>query len=171
MTGWEDRVDRGTNRLAESFELRPKRTGLRVLLTVVGVTVVIGATMSVVGLATGWGGKAVKVVSPANVQKQYAVIIDDWNSLSKAAYNACMAQGATPDPNSPTMVESPALAYAATYRNIQAHYNSAWDNVFKAGLVGPAGYPRHVDTFPELTGPNPDFCAVSMKLNDLRAAE
>jgi hypothetical protein len=144
---------------------------MKVLLTCVGVAVVVGVTLTVVGFAGGWGSKAVAIVSPANVEKQYSVVIESWNALSKAADNACMAQGATSTENSPTMVESPTLAYASTYRNIQARYNSATANVFKAGLVGPAGYPDNVPTFPELTGPNPDFCAVSVKLMDLRAAE
>jgi hypothetical protein len=145
--------------------------------TPVGVIMWLGllALCTVVALAflaaITWGEKAASVVSPENVEKQYSVVIKSFESLTTAADTACMAgTGVDGGPNSPVFVESPAVAYAGTYRNIRTTYNSAQANVFEAGLVGPSGYPKYIPNFPESIGATPDFCSISMKLVALKEA-
>ncbi|RLP73657.1 hypothetical protein D9V32_14090 [Mycetocola tolaasinivorans] len=135
-----------------------------------GLVIAVLVVLALLAFGGRWGQKALDTVGPDNVSKQYAVIIENWQSLSVTADNACLAQSAASGAGSPTLVESPALAYAATYRNVAARYNAAFADVFKAGLVGPPGYPREIPSYPEAVGASPDFCAVSSNLAMLRAS-
>lgn len=115
--------------------------------------------------------KAVEKLSADNVEAEYDHVITKWNSLSVAADNACLASapaaGAT---GAPVLVESPVMAYAATYRNSVADYNSRQADIFKAGFVGPLGYPDQVPNYPEAAGATPDFCSISTALATLKGA-
>ena len=160
---WDERADR--------FERKPISTSLRWTFIGVGLVVIAFIVITVLGFAGGWGVKAVSVVSPENVSKQYSVVIKTWEALETTASNACQAAGpADTSSNAPTLVESPSFAYSATYRNVRAKYNAAQENVFEAKLVGPAGYPKSVPDFAEAQGKNPDFCAVSERLSALRTS-
>lgn len=151
---WDERYDR--------FEKRPVRTGVRWALILLGLLLVTGIVVTIVGFANNWGQKAVKVVSPANVEKQYGVIIDNWEALTASADNACLAQSGETSEDGPLLIESPEMAYAATYRSVRADYNAAWANVFDAGLVGPPGYPKSIPNW--TSGADPDFCTISTNL-------
>jgi hypothetical protein len=160
---WDERATR--------FEKRPIHTGVIWWLWGLLLISVAAVIITVVGFAGNWGQKAVSVVSPENVEKQYSVVIKKWESLTTAADNACMAgAGVDGGPNAPVFVESPAVAYAGVYRNIRTAYNSAQANVFEAGLVGPSGYPKSIPNFPEATGATPDFCSISTQLAALKEA-
>jgi hypothetical protein len=96
-------------------------------------------------------------------------VITKWNALSKSAENACLAQDESEsDSNSPVLVEDPSFAYKATYRSIKAEYNSTMNDIFKAGFIGPSGYPRQIPS-DWTDGPKDDFCSVSSQLIDLKA--
>ncbi len=141
------------------------------LVALVGVAVLAATTLSGCGLFNSWVDKGVEIVGPENVQEQFDTIITDWEALTVTADNACIVgSGKAQDDDSPTLVESPVLAYAATYRNVRAEYNAAWDDIFKAGVVGPPGYPREIPNYPEAIGAEPDFCAVSAQLAALKEA-
>ena len=160
---WDDRADR--------FEKKPVSTGLRWAFVGIGILVLFAVIFGVLGFAGGWANKAAKVAGPANVEKQYDQVITNWESLTSAADNACMAVGSvTTTENSPTFVESPAMAYVATYRSIRVDYNAAQADMFKAKVVGPAGYPSEIPNFVEATGQTPDFCSVGTQLAELKAA-
>ncbi|GAA1412082.1 hypothetical protein AUR04nite_00040 [Glutamicibacter uratoxydans] len=116
-------------------------------------------------VVSSWVGEGKKVVSAPHVTEQYEVVIDHYNSMIAAANNACNAITTAKNDRSSTIVEDPAMAYKATFRKIQAEYGNALDNVFKAGLVGPQGYPsadavRNLDTR--------DFCLVGEDLIHMR---
>lgn len=131
---------------------------------VIGVFVGLAALFTVLSFVNGWGQKAADTFGADHVSEQYSAIIRNWNGLTSAADNACSAAQAELDSNSPTFVEAPGQAYIATYRNIRTEYNSAWQNIFDAKLVGPPGYPHEVPNYPEATGSHPDFCSVSQQL-------
>ncbi|QNE48597.1 hypothetical protein F1C58_16180 (plasmid) [Glaciihabitans sp. INWT7] len=161
---WDERADR--------FEKKPVATGVRWAFIALGLGVVAAIIFGVLGFAGAWTSKSASIVSPANVEKQYGVVIKNWEALTAAADTAC--QVAAPQPASsdqPLIVESPSLAYASVYRNIWVKYNAAQANVFDAGLVGPPGYPKEIPRYKEASGPSPDFCAISDKLAALKAAQ
>ena len=110
------------------------------------LALLIIAALVVVGFLNNWGQKAIDVVSPKNVEKQYDLVIRDWEGLYASAENACLAGSpdAQDDGRGPTLVESPEQAYAATFRRIVAFYNEKQANLFKAKIVGPPGYPKEV---------------------------
>jgi hypothetical protein len=141
----------------------------RLMAAVVGV-VVSATALAGCSVASGYVKEGERVISAQNLRTQYKYITRDWNSLITTADTACAAQAeGEKDDADPTLVEGPALAYASTYRTVWAKYNARMADVFEAGFVGPPGYPKHIPNFDEVTGPNPDFCAVSTHLLELKA--
>jgi hypothetical protein len=143
---------------------------MKIFFGVLGSLIVLFLLGLLLSFIFGWGQKAADTVGPENVNKQYDLVIQNWNALTTAADNACAVTEKEGGVNSPTFVESPAQAYIATYRNIRTEYNSAQENIFDAKLVGPSGYPEFVPNFPEATGAAPDFCSVSTQLANLQAS-
>lgn len=133
------------------FESKPARSTFKVGAWVVGAVVVLGAIVVVGNFALGWFSTAAKVAGPENVTEQYHAVIEDWNAMQAAAGNYCSAQNTEQGPNSPSLVEDPAFAYAATYRHITVDYNERQNNIFEAGVVGPGGYPKTAPTLEEMT--------------------
>ena len=138
----------------------------KILGLVVGVLVVISIVFGVLGFFGSWANEGKRVISPDNVKEQHAAIIEDWEASITAARNACSVGDPKKEEGDPVLVESPALAYAATYRQNVVDYNSRQKNLFKAKLVGPPGYPKQ---FPQLDeGPKTDWCDVASELEVLR---
>lgn len=143
---------------------------MKAFFGILGTIIGIGIIVSLIGWSAGWWNKAAEVAGPANVSDQYHRVITDWESLYTAAGNACYAQNDdSDDTGAPTLVESPVLAYAATYAKIRTDYNSRMNNIFEAGAVAPIGYPREID---QSIGANPsdDWCQVQEKLDKLKDA-
>lgn len=138
------------------------------ILKGVAALVVLAAVFGVIGWFGGWFGKAADVAGPENVERQYTQVIQDWEALKVAADNACAASNTPREAGDPIMVEDPAFAYAATYRRVVQDYNRRQKNIFEAGLVGPAGYPSEVPNLAEAKEPNPQWCKVSAKLDQLQ---
>jgi hypothetical protein len=161
----DDRFDRYAGKVAN----RPWwRTFAGLLGIVVAVVVVVAVVFGVLGFIGAWGGEAKRIASPANVRQQHTLVIQDWEAAQRAADNACGAQDAAPrGPDAPTLVEDPAQAYAATYRNIVTDYNRRQRNLFEAKLVRPAGYPGAIPASLQPVGPKADWCAVSAGLREL----
>lgn len=153
---WEDRL--------EEFEARPKRTALKWFFGIVLVLGVVGITLGIFNWSGAWANKAAEIVAPPNVEKQYTRVIDNWEALYASAENACIAQSQT-DEDSPTFVETPEAAYAATFRRIVIDYNRRQANIFEAGFVGPPGYPKEI---PRSLGANDEWCEVSTQLDNLQ---
>ena len=132
--------------------------------------VILLSALTGCSVASSYVDKGIEKLSADNVEQEYAKVIEGWNNLSVAADNACLAQSGSAAENGPTLVESPAAAYAAVYRTQVADYNSRQADIFKADLVGPPGYPASVPAFPEAVGAQPDFCSISVKLAALKEA-
>lgn len=162
--GWESWEERG-DRYYDDLERNPFKTFVKWFFGFVAVVIVLGIIFSIVGFASNWWQKGVEIVSPPNVEKQYTRIIDNWEGLYASAENACLAIKES-DEDSPTFVESPEAAYAATFRRIVIDYNRRMANLFEAGIVGPPGYP---DEIPRSLGANDDWCEVPLALDDLKA--
>lgn len=130
--------------------------------------VTLALTLAGCSTAAGYVAAGEKIISAENMEKQWDYVTRDWNALQTSADNACAASAeATKEDADPTLVESPGFAYAATYRKVWAGYNARMTNIFEAGFTGPPGYPRDIPNY--VTGPNPDFCQISMDLLVLKA--
>ncbi|MEH0110641.1 hypothetical protein V6N00_13095 [Tersicoccus sp. MR15.9] len=142
-------------------------TGLKVLGGIVATVLVIGALV-VAGLALGWFGRGAHVISAGNVEKQYGVVIGQYNDMIAAAENACTAQASakkTTSKDDAQLFEDPTTARAATFRSLVAKYSATVDNPFEGQIVVPPGYP----TSAGLHGlDTKDWCTVSGQLQELR---
>lgn len=124
-----------------------------------------GAAMTGCGVINSWVGKGTEMVSAPHVTEMHELVITHYNALIASSENACNAVTVAGNGRSATLVEDPAMAYAATYRAITADYSSALENVFEAGLVGPPGFPSASQVKSVATD---DWCAVAPKLRSLR---
>ena len=125
---------------ANELEGNPRGFLIKGFVALVILAVAIGA----LGWVFNWFGKGADIIGPQNVEEQYTQVIQDWESLKTAAENACAASSGPREKGDPVMVEDPAFAYGATYRRIVVDYNRRQKNIWEAGLVGPAGYPKEV---------------------------
>jgi hypothetical protein len=138
----------------------------KIFWTVVGVVVVISLVFGVIGFFGGWFSEGKRIVSPTNVKAQHTAIIENWETAITSSRNACSVGNPDKEEGDPTLVEDPALAYAATYRRVVVDYNRRQKNLFESRLVGPSGYPREI---PRLdNGPETDWCEVAAQLESLR---
>lgn len=140
---------------------------MKVVASVVGTFIVVAILTIILGFAFGWFKTGVGVVSADNVKAQNEQVIGHYNDMIAAAKNTCTVQKAakSQDERSALLVEDPTLAYTATFNRIVADYNSSVDNLFKAGIVKPKGYPESVDINSLDTE---DWCSVPKQLLDLR---
>jgi hypothetical protein len=145
---WEDRAEREADRFGD----RPVRTGIRWGLGVIAVVVVLAVVIGVIGWIGNWFNTAAEVAGPENVKAQYHAVIEDWNAMEAAAENACGAENSKGSRQSPTLLEDPALAYKAKYRQIVVDYNRRQANIFEAKVVGPSfnEYPQRAPTLTEM---------------------
>lgn len=146
MTGW-DRIDR-------EVQEGPR---LAWVGWFIGAVVALGVVFAVLGFIGGWFDKAAEVVGPENVSEQYHDVAKDWQAMQAAAANACAVGDPTSEEGDPVLVENPALAYEATFRNIAGDYNRRMTNIFEAGIVAPEGYPETVD----MPSGDVDWCGVA----------
>lgn len=126
------------------------------------------AVLAIMSFAGKWFDTAVEVVSPDNVTTQHEQVIMNYESMIAAADNICVVQESAAKEEtgrSALIVESPTLAYEATFRNIVSEYNQAQDNLFKAKIVAPAGYPKSLAIKSLDTE---DWCTVSQQLLDMK---
>lgn len=151
--GWdrlEDRSGDWADREAGRFADRPARTTAK-WLTIFGVGIVgLVVFFGVIGFAAGWFNTGKDIVSPNNVKKQYANVIEDYKAMEVAAANACQAVDTAQGRNDPSLIETAGFAYAAQYRHITVDYNRRQNNIFESKLVGPKGYPRNAPTLKEM---------------------
>ena len=142
------RLDNRYQHTEDSFADHPIRTAILVGGGVMVVFFALWLFGSFVGFWGGWLNKAAEVAGPQNVSQQYALVIEDWESMQAAAANACQAEKGTKTNN--TIFEDPGLAYDATYRKIAVDYNRRQANIFEAKIVGPRGYPDRAPTLEQM---------------------
>ena len=129
----------------------------------------IGAVLALIigGFIASWFFFIADKAGPENVQQQHTEVIDAYNGILNSADNACVMQGTTSDDEGrePTLVEDPNAAYVATFNNSVQNYNDKVDNLFRAGIVRPSGYPDHISVSDLDTS---DWCTVSSQVQDLK---
>jgi hypothetical protein len=142
------------------------------VLKIIGTIGLIIGVLFLISLAAGvvnFGAETVhetrRILSVKNIREQRTAIIEDWQQLLVSVGNACEAVNAKPDENSPTLVENPAMAYAATARRARTDYNRRQHNLFEAEQVGPPGYPKTVPEDTAMDTKSPDWCAISETLH------
>lgn len=116
----------------------------RQVAAAVGLLVALVVVLTVVGFAAGWFRAGVEVISPANVKEQWAFAYSYDRSLGALAGTWCSAKTAevaetNPDYRSQRTTQR--LAYENQYRNVEAQYDAALANAFKAKLVKPSDVP------------------------------
>lgn len=141
-------------------------------LNVIGAIALVVVAFFVIGIVSGvinFGAEALhetqRVLSVKNIREQRTAIIQDWQDLLVATGNACEAVNNPPSANSPTLVESPAMAYAATARKARVDYNRRQHNLFEAEEVGPPGYPETIPDGPAMDAFKPNWCKIAADLH------
>lgn len=136
------------------------------LLAAVAGTMLAATALTGCSVAQSYVDKAQEKLSADNVEQVYDKVIGSWNALYAAAQNACEVASAGTDngEGDPTLIESPALAYNATYRTQVAKYNATMHDLFKAGFIAPPGYPRTIPV-----AQSKDYCGTVDKLDELKA--
>lgn len=144
------RVEDRAVRAGDAFERHPYRSGFKWLVILVCIVVVIGVVGAVGKFALGWFNAGAEIVGPTNTKLQYTTIIGDYEALKAEAANACGAETAKESPNGPTLLEDPAFAYKAKYRETAVDYNRRMNNLFEGGIVAPGGYPKYAPSLEEM---------------------
>lgn len=158
-TGWFDRRARS---LANSRHPVLKVCGW--IAVIVVACIAISIVSGVINFGSSYVQAGKQIISVQNVKAQRTALIGDWQALLNATGNACDAINSKQNSNSPTLVEDPAFAYAATVRNIRADYNRRQHNLFEAEVVGPPGYPRTVPDQALMDSPHPPWCKINQDL-------
>jgi hypothetical protein len=162
-----DRSGDWANRQAGKFA-DSKHPVLRTL-GVIAVIVAVCFVISIVSGAINFGADTVhetkRVLSVQNIKEQRTAIIQDWQELLVSAGNACNAVNSPSDEGSPTMIEDPAFAYAATVRKARVDYNRRQNNLFEAQEVGPPGYPKSIPFGKKMDNAKPNWCKISAGLH------
>lgn len=97
----------------------------------------------------GWFKTGADVIGPGNVTKQWEFAYTYHESLKQIANNWCTmkkAEDAETDREVKPQRVSQRLAVETQYRTVQAQYDAALDNAFKAKLVAPPDVPRRAPT-------------------------
>ena len=142
------------------------KTGFKVFLAMLAL-LLVSLIFAIIGFANKWFDRGVEIVSPQNVEKQHEQIIGKYESAIASARNICQIQGKVSEGTnrSATLVEGVDTAYIATFNNIVQDYNSSMDNLFKAKIVAPNGYPKSVQLHNlDLS----DWCTVDDQLLELK---
>lgn len=121
----------------------------RELAAVIVGLIAIVIVFIVAGFAFGWFRTGVEVISPANVKEQWAFAYSYDRSLGALAGTWCSAKQAETtetDPDYRSQRITQRLAYENQYRSVEAQYDAALANAFKAKLVKPSDVPTVAPT-------------------------
>jgi len=141
---WLRRGDRAYQDLTD----RPFRTGAKGIAFLLIGGLLLAAAFGVANWIGAWGGEAKRVASPQNVREQNTSVIGDWEALQQQAGNACDAKSQAGGEGSPTLVEDPEFAYAATYRSTAADYNRRMANLYEAQTIRNLPLPSNLKSYP-----------------------
>lgn len=111
----------------------------------VGLFLLAAVVLIPAGWVLGWFATPFRITSPQNVERQFDHLYTNYRALQATAGNVCSAEvlvASAPDPVTRNQRESQAEAQRQNYRRMAADYTQAYDNVFKAGAVGPPDLPR-----------------------------
>jgi|GEM_PF-3554056 hypothetical protein len=128
-------------------------TPLGVALRIVGLAVVLIVIGTLIGIPLGWFQKGAEIISPDNVEEQYAAIYQDYQALEKGAQNVCdlrVVRDSSSTADEKTQRVSQVLASQQLYNRNAADYDARWQNVFEAKLVGPNDVPTTAPTLNDM---------------------
>ncbi len=101
----------------------------------------------------GWGSAPGKVTSVENVSQQWEFAYTYHNKLKAAAQQVCSTEKAldqATDSNEQTQRRSQLLAFEQNYVRMQADYDAALQNAFKAKYVRPSDVPQQAPSLAEM---------------------
>lgn len=138
----------------ERFDRNPLLEGGKWVLGICLVFVVIGVILIPFGWGFAWLSEGARITGPDNSRQQFTTVIGDYKSLKATAGNVCNVANSKGGEGDPSLVEDPAFAYKAKYREIAADYDRRMDNAFEAGIVnkypGLRKYPRQAPTLKQM---------------------
>lgn len=118
---------------------------------VIMVAIVLG--VSLLGLALGWITWPFDLGSRANVQEQFRVGYELYESLQGTAQAACTAEKAylaETNPDLKSQRQSQQLAYETNYARLSADFDAWSRNIFEGGIVRPADLPARAPSLAEM---------------------
>lgn len=99
--------------------------------------------------AYSWLTVPAKIVSPANVERQWDFAYTHIEALKSIAKNVCAAEQITNDEKDPTIHAQRVSELAAQqqlYQMREAQFDADLRNAFKGGIVAPPDVPRQAPT-------------------------
>lgn len=128
---WEKRAQNAEDK----FTAHPVRYAGKWFLAFIALCAVVGIIFGVVSWVGSWGSTVARVSGAGNTEAQANYLFQAHNSLKAIAANVCGVVNAKKGESDPTLIEDPAFAYKAQYRDLKAQYDSRMDNFFQANLV------------------------------------
>lgn len=141
---WEERADRAYT----SFTDRPIWTIVKWFMIILAVCLVLGVIGAIFGWIGSWGEEAGRITGPQNTREQTTQILNLEESMVATAQNTCAVKNSKKEENDPSLIEDPALAYAAQYRNQRAEYNRRMKNLFEAAVTREMPLPAAISHLP-----------------------
>jgi hypothetical protein len=105
------------------------------------------------GVPLGWFSKAAEVISPQNVEEQYRDAYNNMTAMEAAGAQWCslkIAEDGATDPNVKQQRISQRLAVETNYPRIQALYDAAMQDAFRAKYVKPLELPDTAPSLPQM---------------------
>lgn len=117
---------------------------LKAVLGLLAVVAVLAVGLIALGLGLGWFKAGTDVISADNVKTQYEFGYTYDRSMTALAGTWCsarQAEDAETNADNKSQRTTQRLAYENQYRSVQAQYDAAMANAFKAKHVKPADLP------------------------------
>lgn len=117
------------------------------------IALIVIVVLSVAGFALGWITLPIEKGSASNVQEQFRVGYETYESLQATAQSVCTAEkayNAETDPNLKSQRQSQMLAYETNYNRLSADYDAWSRNIFEGGIVRPADLPARAPKLSEM---------------------
>ena len=122
-------------------------------LSFMALMVVLGVIFGVGVFALDWFRAGRDVFGPENVREQFRLAYDRYEGLEALAEQVCNFETSLETAESTTarqQIESQRLAVANNYSRVRAQYEAAYDDAFRAGLVGPRDLPEEAPALAEM---------------------
>ncbi len=122
-------------------------------LSLMALMVVLGVVFGVGVFALDWFRAGRDVFGPENVREQFRLAYDRYEGLEALAEQVCNFETSLEAAESTTarqQIESQRLAVANNYSRVRAQYEAAYDDAFRAGLVGPRDLPDKAPALAEM---------------------
>ncbi len=122
-------------------------------LSFMALMVVLGVIFGVGIFALDWFRAGRDVFGPENVREQFRLAYDRYEGLEALAEQVCNFDtnlAAAESPSARQQIADQRLAVANNYSRVRAQYEAAYDDAFRAGLVGPRDLPEKAPALDEM---------------------